>query len=140
MILVIDDDKIMGECIQNAVLNVANSTKQKIAKDETQDASQSVVKNTTDVKICSNALTAMQEISEGEIPDLIFLDILLDGPNGFTFLNELISYEDTAKIPVVIVSSLDFVGQDLSTYGVVGILHKETMRPEDIGEYVKKYA
>lgn len=139
MILVIDDDIIMAECIRDAVQNVAESTKQNIAKDETQNASQNIVKNTTDVKICSNALTAMQEISEGEIPDLIFLDILLDGPDGFTFLNELISYEDTAKIPVVIVSSLDFANQDLSTYGVVGILHKEIMRPEDIQEYVKKY-
>ena len=160
MILIIDDDKIMAECIQTAVLNAAKSPKQNIAKDETQDASlnvakspkqniakdekqdalQTVVKNTTGAKICSNAITAMQEISEGEMPTLIFLDILLDGPDGFTFLNELISYEDTAKIPVVIISSLDFAGQDLSTYGVVGILHKETMHPRDIQEYVKKYA
>ena len=31
----------------------------------------------------------------------IFLDILLPGADGFTFLNELTSYPDTAKIPII---------------------------------------
>ena len=70
---------------------------------------------------------------------LIFLDIMLDGPDGFTFLNELVSYTDTAKIPIVIVSSLDFDNVDLSIYGVVGVLNKDTMVPEDIKRYAKEY-
>ena len=70
---------------------------------------------------------------------MIFLDILLDGPNGFTFLNELVSYNDTARIPVVIMSSLDFKDIDLSGYGVVGVLDKAYMKPEDIRGYVKRY-
>ena len=49
------------------------------------------------------------------------------------------SYTDTEKIPVVIVSSLDFKQRDLSVYGVVGILDKTTMLPEEILDYVKKY-
>ena len=49
---------------------------------------------------------------------MIFLDILLTGPDGFTFLNELISYSDTAKIPIVIVSSLDFSGKDLKVNSI----------------------
>ena len=72
--------------------------------------------------------------------ELIFLDILLDGPDGFTFLNELISYDDTVKIPIVIVSSLDFKKQDLSVYGVVGVLDKEKMIPKEIKKYVDEYA
>lgn len=114
MIFVVDDDEIMAECIARAIPG-------------------------RDVKIFSNAIEAMNEISAGAIPDLIFLDILLDGPNGFTLLNELVSYSDTAKIPVVIVSSLDFKGEDLSVYGVVGVLEKEKMRPEEIYRYVRKY-
>lgn len=113
MIFVIDDDGIMAECIVRA------------ADKEAQ--------------IFFNAIEAMQEITRGTIPELIFLDILLDGPDGFTFLNELISYEDTAKIPVVIVSSLDFSKNDLSTYGVVGVLNKDTMDPKEIRSYVKQY-
>ena len=114
MIFVIDDDEIMAECIGRAV--------------------------DLPVRIFSNAIAAMKAISEGELPNLIFLDILLDGPDGFTFLNELVSYPDTAKIPVVVISSLDFSERDLAAYKLVGILHKETMKPEDIKRYVKKYA
>ena len=89
-------------------------------------------------QVFSDAISAMQHFN-AYLPQLIFLDVLLTGPDGFTFLNELASYSDTAQIPVVIVSSLDFTGQDLSSYGVVGVLNKETMHPEDIMRYVKEY-
>lgn len=114
MIFIIDDDEIMAECIAKAC--------------------------DTETRVFANAIEAMNEISEGELPDLIFLDILLDGPDGFTFLNELVSYTDTAKIPIVIVSSLDLQGRGLSEYGVVGILDKEKMKPREIREYVGQYA
>ena len=113
MIFIIDDDRIMANCIKRA------------AK--------------ADAKIFSNAIEAMAEISNGVIPDLIFLDILLDGPDGFTFLNELSSYDDTNKIPIVIVSSLSLAGEKLNDYGVVGILNKDEMMPEEIKGYVEKY-
>lgn len=111
MIFIIDDDKIMANCIARAVGG--------------------------ETRIFSNAIEAINLISDGEIPRLIFLDILLDGPDGFTFLNELVSYSDTQKIPIVIVSSLDFAERDLSDYGVVGILNKDTMTPEEIRTYVR---
>ena len=112
MIFVIDDDQIMAECI-------ARSCK-------------------TPTKIFTNAIDAMDALDD-DLPSLIFLDILLDGPDGFTFLNELVSYSDTAAIPIVIVSSLDFHDQDLSDYGVVGILNKDTMLPVEILHYAQKY-
>lgn len=115
MIFVIDDDVIMAECMVRAC-------------------------GTDAVRVFTNAVEAMEEISEGTVPELIFLDVLLDGPDGFTFLNELVSYDDTAKIPVVIVTSLDICKRDLSAYGVVGVLAKETMRPEEVRQYVEKYA
>ncbi len=114
MIFVIDDDKVMAECVAMA------------AGEKTS--------------IFSNAIETMNKIAEGIIPDLIFLDILLDGPDGFTFLNELVSYSDTAKIPVVIISSLDFSNKDLSAYGVVGYLNKDSMMPKEIRKYVEQYA
>ncbi len=109
MIFVIDDDEIMAECIARAV------------KKET--------------KVFSNAITAISALND-EVPELIFLDILLDGPDGFTFLNELASYQDTAKIPIVIVTSLDVSNVDLSQYNVVGILSKDNMTPQEIKKYV----
>ncbi len=112
MIFVVDDDPVMAKCIAD------------VAGKET--------------KIFGDAIEAMNALEDG-LPDLIFLDILLTGPDGFTFLNELISYSDTAKIPVVVVSSLDFGGKDLSVYGVVGVLSKDTMTPAEIKGYVDGY-
>lgn len=83
-----------------------------------------------------DAVSAMDAVSEA-VPDLIILDVLLSGPDGFTFLNELASYQDTAKIPVILMSSLDFSEQDLSHYGVVRILDKSTMTPQDISAAVR---
>ena len=141
MIYIIDDDQIMAECIARAVANTTKNATKTVVKNTTSHVSRSKnqLKKNPDYKIFTNAIEAMNEIAAGELPDLIFLDILLDGPDGFTFLNELVSYDDTAKIPVVIISSLDFSQQDLSAYGVVGQLSKDTMKPEDIKYYVEKY-
>ena len=113
MIYIIDDDEIMAECIARACK--------------------------AEVRIFSNAIEAMNGIAEGELPSLIFLDVLLDGPDGFTFLNEMASYPDTAEVPVVIVTSLDLKGRDLRAYGVVRILHKDTMTPQEIRGCVEEY-
>ncbi len=112
MIFVLDDDREMAECIARA------------AK--------------TNVRIFGNAIEAINALND-DIPELIFLDILLDGPDGFTFLNELMSYSDTNKIPVVIVTSLELSSENLDSYGVVGVLNKDTMTPKEIRSYVEQY-
>ncbi len=114
MIFVIDDDEIMAECVANAT------------GEET--------------RIFTDAYMATSAIAEGELPEAIFLDVLLNGPDGFTFLNDLMSYSDTAKIPVILVTSLKMERRDLSSYGVVGLLNKDTMTPEDVRRYVEQYA
>ena len=122
MIFVIDDDEIMAGCVARACGGVG---------------AQSGVRN--EVRVFTNAIAAMQAVDEMGVPDLVFLDVLLDGPDGFTFLNEMASYTDTAAVPVVLVSSLDLGGKDLSAYGVVGVLDKDTMKPTDIRKYVEEY-
>ena len=114
MIYIIDDDEIMAECIARYC-------------------------GEKKIRIFSNAIEAMQCLDYDDFPEIIFLDILLDGPDGFTFLNELASYNDTAKIPIIIVSSLNLAGQDLSIYGVVGIINKDNMTPKEIKQYVDQY-
>ena len=52
----------------------------------------------------------------------------------------MISYTDTARVPVVVVSGLDFAGVNLDVYGVVGVLNKDTMTPEDVKKYVAEFA
>ncbi len=118
MICLIDDDNMMLECIAKAIRAVPYRGK---------------------IKEFSNAITAISEIGENaDDVELIFLDILLDGPNGFTFLNELMSYDDTKNIPIVVVTSLNIKGE-LKNYGIVGILDKTEMLPQDIQQYVRKY-
>lgn len=113
MIFIIEDDDIMAECI-------ANATKKP-------------------TKIFSNAIDAINA-TNNTIPNLIFLDLLLDGPDGFTFLNELSSYPDLARIPIVIVSSIDLKHQNLSNYNIIKSLDKSTMLPKDIEELASEYA
>ena len=114
MIFIIDSDEIVRKCVALSV---------------TDD----------EVLAFGDAIEAIKAIGEGKIPTLILMDVVLTGPNGFTFLNELISYSDTAKIPVVIMSSINLNEAQLNTYGVVGILNKETMTPDDVRRYVDEY-
>ena len=90
-----------------------------------------------ETRIFTNAIEAISALND-ETPPLIFLDILLDGPDGFTYLNELASYTETAKIPVVIISSLN-LPKNLPDYGVVKILNKSTLTPADVQSLAKKY-
>lgn len=88
-----------------------------------------------DVQVFNDAIEPISEMNTG-LPDVILLDVLLSGPDGFTFLNELVSYHDTAKIPVVLITSLDMTDRNLEHYGVFRTLDKGTMTPEDIRDAV----
>ena len=112
MIFIIDSNKIMAECIRDAA--------------------------GVDARIFNNVIDAINATSE-ETPEMIFMDVLLDGPDAFTFLNEMASYTDTAGIPVVVVSSLKLRQKELEVYGVVRVLDKDTMTPKMIKECVAEY-
>lgn len=105
-IFIIEDDPLMAECVARAL-------------------------SPYNIQIFHDAISATNALSDG-LPDLVFLDVLLNGPDGFTFLNEMISYSDTAKIPVIIVTSLRLAELNLAHYGVRTILNKDTMTPADI--------
>ena len=92
-----------------------------------------------EVFVFNNIIDAISNI-DLHFPSMIFLDVLLTGPDGFTLLNELASYSDTARIPIVIISSIDFSGQDLNSYGVVAALNKDTLIPKEVITYVRTYA
>ena len=86
------------------------------------------------VRIFYNAIeanAAFSELSEEELPSLIILDVLLTGPDGFTLLNELLSYPETSQIPVLLISSLNLAKFSLHAYNVRAILNKETFTPAD---------
>lgn len=83
------------------------------------------------------ANAAFSELREEEMPSLIILDVLLTGPDGFTLLNELLSYPETSQIPVLLISSLNLGQMSLQAYNVRAILNKETFTPDDFVEKVK---
>lgn len=147
MIFIIEDNEVMARCLAEAVKkSLRKKYREEVSAsritEKGGEVSASEITGKTEVegekvKIFYNAYEAMEGLADG-VPELIFLDVLLPGVDGFTFLHEIMSYEDTARIPVVLVTSLKVEG-DLSVYGVKGILDKETMTPREIGEYVWKY-
>ncbi len=69
------------------------------------------------------------------VPTLIIADVLLGDHNSFTLFHELQSYPDTAGIPVIVCTTLDkqqFSGAQLSSYGIVEVLDKTTMTPDQL--------
>lgn len=68
------------------------------------------------------------------LPEVIVLDMLLGGSTAMPLLNELASHEDLAKIPVVLLTSLepDLEIDNLRAYGVREILDKASATPADI--------
>lgn len=66
-------------------------------------------------------------------PEALILDMILTGETGMALLHELQTYDDTAKLPVILVSSLDNLElDDLRPYGVKRLLNKATMEPNDL--------
>lgn len=117
---IIEDDLMMSECVERALEQALPTLDNHVEQEH------KILKIT-------NAIEAMSLLNE-DLPDLIFLDILLNGPDGFSFLNELISYNDTTKIPVVIMTSLNLEKYDLDHYNIKHIFQKETMTPQQIVE------
>lgn len=80
-----------------------------------------------------NAIEAMDLIDKNA-PDAIILDVLLSGSTAFALMHELMSYEDTAKIPIILCTNLanEFDVDKLKPYGVRRILDKSTMMPDDL--------
>lgn len=90
-----------------------------------------------EVEFFRNGIVAMERM-ENIVPDLVILDVLLTGPTGFAVLNEMQSYEDLAKVPVLLVSSVD-ITESLSEYGVKKIFNKGEMKPGEVVEAVRQW-
>jgi DNA-binding response OmpR family regulator len=84
-----------------------------------------------------DALAAFAIIDQ-QTPDIIVLDMMLPGPNGMTFLHELHSHADIAAIPVIVCTTKEINVATLQPYGVVAVLDKATMQPDDVVFAVRK--
>ena len=92
-----------------------------------------------EVHAAVNALEGIDVVDRVR-PDVIVLDIFMPGPNGVMLLHEIRSHVDLATIPIILATnnaseiSLD----QTKPYGVVDILDKTTMHPEDLPAAVRK--
>ena len=87
-------------------------------------------------KLFSNVFD-INEALNSTLPSLIFFDPLLNGPDAFSLLNDLVSYENTASTPLAIVSNLSFSLADFEDYPVHAIFKKSRLRPEDIIAFIR---
>lgn len=70
---------------------------------------------------------------EKDMPSVILMNLLLNGPGSFALLHELQSYIDTAAIPVIAYSTLGSISiEDVHPYGVHRLLQSATMNPDEI--------
>ena len=118
MIFIIDCDRLFAECLRTSILNDPEFK--------------------GEVRIFTNAIEALNALDE-TWPELIFTEVLLPGVDAFSMLNELISYPDTANLPIILVTNLALKLADLKVYPIKAILNKENLEPETIRAYVKRY-
>ena len=91
-----------------------------------------------DLVFCRDDIRAIQLIDQ-KTPQLILLDIFLNGPTAFTLLNELQSYPELANIPIIIVSDADLSRHNLKPYNIVKIFDKASLDPRDLQREVEYY-
>lgn len=117
VVFLIEDDTVMSECIKFDLLQQFTDTE-------------------IEVLTFRDAIAAIQGL-DATLPDVILLNILPNGPNAFSLLNELSSYSDTARIPIILLSSLPLDRHALRQYNIYSILQTETMLPAEIGDAVR---
>lgn len=112
-----------------------------IVEDDTwqrQHVSRVLAKHGFQTAESAHALEAIDRIDVFK-PDVIVLDIMLPGPNGFVLLHELQSHSDLAQIPIVVMTTHSDISLDqLQPYGVKVVLHKATMHPDDIVAAIRR--
>ena len=114
-ILVIEDDKFLRELITRKLLNEAYEVSEAVDGEE-----------------------GIKKIKEGK-PDLILLDLILPGIDGFEVLSKMKEDPALASIPVIILSNLgqkDDVEKGLKM-GAVDYLIKAHFTPGEIIEKIK---
>lgn len=100
---------------------------------------QGLTKRDYKVSVVTDAGAAMAVIDQ-QPPDLVVADVMLGASNVLALLHELQSYEDTARIPVVLCSSLpleEHLDGSLQAYGVVQVVNKQELTPTELARTVE---
>lgn len=79
-------------------------------------------------------------LAKQELPDLIFLDLLLGNEDGFDVLKELKQDSQTKEIPVIVFTNFDTdeAREKSKDLGAEEYLLKARVTPEEVAEKVKQ--
>ncbi|HUD20607.1 MAG TPA: response regulator [Candidatus Saccharimonadales bacterium] len=94
-----------------------------------------------ELEVAENGQEALKKA--GDVPDLILLDILLPGINGFEILKRLKARADTRDIPVIVLTNLGSEQTDKDrqlalSLGAVDYLVKSYHTPDELVSIVDK--
>jgi DNA-binding response OmpR family regulator len=91
------------------------------------------------VETADNGLTGIEMVLH-DSPDLVLLDVLLPKKDGFEVLTEIRRNPKTAKLPVIILSSLDqdFEKKQGINLGATHYLVKTTISPDLLFQTIHK--
>jgi len=101
--------------------------------------SESFIKENFEVTVVENGLEVENTVKKFH-PDMILLDLIIPGIDGFAVLKQLKANSETQKIPVVVVSNLGEEGDIKSTraLGAEEYFIKANTEMSKIVKYVKK--
>lgn len=90
-----------------------------------------------DVIVESNPRVIFDLINDG-LPDVLVCDWHLGADNVMTLLNEMASYNDTLKLPKVILSASGRIIKldDVAAFGVKFVFDKSTYSPSDLKQAI----
>lgn len=104
----------------------------------------SALEKVVDIKLhYADSADAALGVLDNESIDLVVLDMFLGEHNGVEFLHEIASYQDTRKLPVIVLSAVhkhDFGMQPdrWRHYSVVEYLYKPVTKPQHLIAAVSK--
>jgi signal transduction histidine kinase/DNA-binding response OmpR family regulator len=86
-----------------------------------------------------NGFAALERV-KAEIPHLIFLDLMMPGMDGFTFLEELHRVNEWRAIPIVVITAMDLSAADIERLNthVQTIFQKGSMTGDDIAKTLRQ--
>lgn len=114
LIMVVDDDLFFGQLVQDILSDYR-------------------------VVLCTDAIMALDQLNE-LTPQAIIVDLLMPATTGLSLIQELISYDDLNKIPLIVCSSVasEVDAEFLRANGVRAILDKNTIQPQDLKLALKR--
>jgi CheY-like chemotaxis protein len=80
------------------------------------------------VATASNGTDAFQRLRHYERPNLILLDLMMPGMDGWRFREEQQQDPNLAGIPIIVISALADIEQNASTLGAADYLQKPVER------------